>query len=169
MNNPTGQIPEQGEGVDPSEVADTRTIEQKLEDWAHDLAHSRVFNGAAPVCREAAALIADLRQTCADQGAAYMALAERLRASSEGEARFAAAVAAEVARARAKFPGADHMYGALAEEVGEVAKSLLEEHDRGDLRAECVQVAAMAQRLAEEGDNDYPASLPASEGEGETS
>lgn len=98
MNNPTGQIPEQGEGDDPSEVADTRTIEQKLEDWAHDLAHSRVFNGAAPVCREAAALIADLRQTCADQGAAYHALAERLAERSNRDFVACTAAGAEGVR-----------------------------------------------------------------------
>lgn len=112
----------------------------------------------------------ELKQAAQEAGAANLyAGATAIRflepAPEQGEVRFAAAVAAEVARARAKFPGADHMYGALAEEVGEVAKSLLEEHDRDDLRAECVQVAAMAQRLAEEGDNDYPASLPTPEGE----
>lgn len=84
--------------VDPSEVADTRTIEQKLEDWAHDLAHSRVFNGAAPVCREAAALIADLRQTCADQGAAYHALAERLAERSNRDFVACTAAGAEGVR-----------------------------------------------------------------------
>lgn len=59
----------------------------------------------------------------------------------------------EVARARAKFPGNAHQYAALAEEVGEVARALLEGSD--NLREECVQVAAMAMRLAEEGDGDF--------------
>ncbi len=66
---------------------------------------------------------------------------------------FLAEVEAEIYRARAKFPGNEHMYVALAEEVGEVANALLEGSE--GLRAECVQVAAMAMRLAEEGDADF--------------
>lgn len=67
---------------------------------------------------------------------------------------FLADVQREVESARAKFPGNGYMYLALAEEVGEVAKALLERDD--GLYAECVQVAAMAMRLAEEGDSDSP-------------
>lgn len=68
---------------------------------------------------------------------------------------FLKAVEREVARARAAWPRNAHMYAALAEEVGEVARALLEGQGPDALRAECVQVAAMAMRLAEEGDADF--------------
>jgi len=89
-------------------------------------------------------------------------------------ARFFNDVADEVARARAKFPDNKHMMGAFHEEVGEVAKAMLErdyqsagEHLYPDLESphnlsldeevykECVQAAAMALRVATEGDPDY--------------
>lgn len=61
----------------------------------------------------------------------------------------------EVERARAKFPGRGHLTAALMEEVGEVAKALLEGEPVESLRAECVQVACVAIRIAEEGDEDF--------------
>lgn len=64
---------------------------------------------------------------------------------------FLSEVRAEVISARKKFPDPDALLAALTEEVGEVAKAMLDEH-WGRVRAECVQVAAMALRLAEEGD-----------------
>ncbi len=57
----------------------------------------------------------------------------------------------EVARARTKFPQPDGLLAALSEEAGEVAKAMLDEHWQ-NVRKECVQLAAMAFRLAEEGD-----------------
>lgn len=87
-------------------------------------------------------------------------IAAELRAR---ESRFHEAVAAEVARARAKFPGNRHQYVALAEEVGEVAKALIESESPEAIYAECVQVAAMAQRVAEDGDDDFPDYEPADE------
>ena len=60
-------------------------------------------------------------------------------------------VAREVERARAKFPRPDGLLAALTEEVGEVARALLDK-TWSEVYAECVQVAAMAQRLAEERD-----------------
>jgi hypothetical protein len=64
---------------------------------------------------------------------------------------FVEAVAAELARARAKFPGSEAANAALVEEVGEVSKALM--YEPWDfLVKEAVQVAAMAQRLAVEGD-----------------
>jgi len=59
---------------------------------------------------------------------------------------------AEVARARAKFPQPNPTYIALCEEVGEVAKALLEKRSYAEIRAEAIQVAAMAVRLIQEGD-----------------
>lgn len=57
----------------------------------------------------------------------------------------------EVGRAREKFPDADMTNAALVEEVGELSKALMyEPWDR--VVAEAVQVAAMACRIALEGD-----------------
>lgn len=72
----------------------------------------------------------------------------------------------EVARAREKFPDATHALAALQEEVGELANALIE-LQRGNaacaadgadaVRAEAIQVAAMAVRIIEEGDPEFPA------------
>lgn len=64
----------------------------------------------------------------------------------------------EVAFARSKYPSNDVLFAALVEEVGEVAKALQDE-TRERLVAELVQVAAMALRLATEGDPAYARSL----------
>lgn len=64
---------------------------------------------------------------------------------------FLAEVRAEVARARSKFPGNDLTTIALTEEVGELAKALLDESP-SRVRSEAVQVAAMAVRVAIDGD-----------------
>jgi hypothetical protein len=66
-------------------------------------------------------------------------------------------VAAEVHRAIVKFPQPNPTLAALTEEVGEVAKALLhlregKAHSWGDVYDEAVQVAAMALRIAVEGD-----------------
>jgi NTP pyrophosphatase (non-canonical NTP hydrolase) len=60
-------------------------------------------------------------------------------------------VAREVESARSKFPRPDGLLAALTEEVGEVARALLDK-PWSEVYAEAVQVAAMAQRLAQEGD-----------------
>lgn len=64
---------------------------------------------------------------------------------------FLAEVAAEVGRARTKFPSPAGSMVALMEEVGELARAMLDE-PAARVRAEAVQVAAMAMRVAEEGD-----------------
>ncbi|HET7163061.1 MAG TPA: hypothetical protein VFI32_10375 [Rhodanobacteraceae bacterium] len=65
--------------------------------------------------------------------------------------QFLAEVRAECARARAKFPNNDLTMIALTEEVGELAKALLDESpDR--VRLEAIQVACMAARVAVDGD-----------------
>lgn len=87
-------------------------------------------------------LIADLRERIADRDAEI----ERLRVGG-----FLSEVAAEVDRARAKFPSPAGSMVALMEEVGELARAMLDEPD-ARVRAEAVQVAAMAMRVAEEGD-----------------
>lgn len=74
----------------------------------------------------------------------------------------------ELVAARTKFPDNVHQFDALVEEVGEVAKGLME-HDRGlgtttlQVLRECVQVASMAVRVAVEGDADYVYAFPAVE------
>lgn len=79
-------------------------------------------------------------------------------------ANFLAGVAAEVARAISLFPGPNPNLAALTEEVGELAKAVLDaraEQQRNgaidpaywqDINDEAMQVAAMACRIACEGD-----------------
>lgn len=64
---------------------------------------------------------------------------------------FLSDVSAEVLRAREKFPDASKSMTALTEEVGELAKALLDESDKR-VYEEAVQVAVMALRVATEGD-----------------
>lgn len=63
-------------------------------------------------------------------------------------------IAAELARARAKFPGKNVTLAALMEEVGELAKATFEE-PRAAVRKEAVQVAVMAIRMILDGDETY--------------
>ncbi|HET6330576.1 MAG TPA: hypothetical protein VFF76_07295 [Holophagaceae bacterium] len=67
------------------------------------------------------------------------------------------ALSAELAAARAKFPDPSFLTLALAEESGEAVKAALDfrqgkTESPDDLRRECIQAAAMAIRLLEEGD-----------------
>lgn len=75
------------------------------------------------------------------------------------EADFFADVLAELTRARTKFPENKHNLAALIEESGEVANALLSvDYELGtdaDVWNECVQTAAMALRVAVEGDPDF--------------
>lgn len=57
----------------------------------------------------------------------------------------------EVFKARKKFPSSEGSMTALTEEVGELAKALLDE-GWSRVQAEAIQVAAMACRVAIEGD-----------------
>ena len=66
-------------------------------------------------------------------------------------ARFAAEMLAETLRAQARFPAPNPSLAALTEEVGELAKAILDEPSE-NVYAEAVQVAAMAARCAIEGD-----------------
>lgn len=65
---------------------------------------------------------------------------------------FSADMISEIGKARAKFPGDRLTMMALVEEVGELAKAMLDEPAQRVYR-EAVQVAAMAARLAIEGDS----------------
>ena len=60
----------------------------------------------------------------------------------------------EIERARAKFPGNDHLTAALTEEVGETAQAYLQGR-YADARAEAIQVACVAWRIVEEGDAEF--------------
>ena len=71
---------------------------------------------------------------------------------------FLNALCAEIEMARFKFPDRITM-AVLVEEVGEVAKALQEEC-REAVYFECVQVAAMAMRMATEGCKEYERSWP---------
>lgn len=66
---------------------------------------------------------------------------------------------AEIDRARHKFPDTTFLLAALMEEVGELAQALID-HSKGkqppeNVYAEAIQVAAMAIRIAEEGDPSF--------------
>ena len=77
----------------------------------------------------------------------------------ESDIEFVELLLDEVAFARGKYPSNTVLFAALVEEVGEVAKALQDE-TRDRLVAELVQVAAMALRLAVEGDPAYEKSIP---------
>lgn len=66
-----------------------------------------------------------------------------------------AALSDEVKRTRAKFPGNRFMLAALTEEVGEVARALLQRKGSAEVRREAIQVAAVALRIVEEGDASF--------------
>ena len=76
----------------------------------------------------------------------------------------------ELKAAREVFSGNTHMLCALVEEVGEVAKAIME-HDRKEgtsvqqVLREAVQVASMAIRLAVEGDENFLYEFPIVEDE----
>jgi hypothetical protein len=72
------------------------------------------------------------------------------------EDEFMAAVRAELARARAKFPGRRLMALAMVEEAGELTKALLDE-PRASVVKEAIQTAVMAARVALDGDESVDA------------
>lgn len=65
--------------------------------------------------------------------------------------RFVVQILSELEFARGKFPSSDGVMTALTEEVGEVAKALMNEPMR-NVYEEAVQVATIACRIATEGD-----------------
>jgi NTP pyrophosphatase (non-canonical NTP hydrolase) len=76
----------------------------------------------------------------------------------------------ELVAAREAFPGKTHMLCATMEEVGELAQAMMQ-HDRHEgtsaqeILREAVQVAAMAIRIAVEGDDNFLYEFPAVEDE----
>jgi NTP pyrophosphatase (non-canonical NTP hydrolase) len=65
------------------------------------------------------------------------------------------AIKAEVTRARLKFPGNRFLLAALTEEVGELARALLQRRPREEWEREAIQVACVAVRIIEEGDATF--------------
>jgi len=61
----------------------------------------------------------------------------------------------EISRARKKHPGNAHLLVALMEEVGELAKSHLENESPERIWSEAKQVACVAARIAVESDRDF--------------
>jgi hypothetical protein len=61
----------------------------------------------------------------------------------------------EVRRAREKFPGNRLLLAALTEEVGELAKAMLQDRPKDEIRREAIQVCAVAVRILEEGDASF--------------
>jgi len=76
----------------------------------------------------------------------------------------------EVGSARAKFPSNKHITLAMAEEAGELVKSIMNSKQKpsitsdNDVYLEAVQAAAMALRVGVEGDPDFPYKCPLTEG-----
>jgi NTP pyrophosphatase (non-canonical NTP hydrolase) len=64
------------------------------------------------------------------------------------------AIQQELKNAREKFPNSTLSMNALVEEVGELAKALMDE-SASNVRAEAIQVAVMAIRVSEEGDSSF--------------
>ena len=62
---------------------------------------------------------------------------------------------AEVRRARGKFPGNRFLLAALTEEVGELARALLQRQGEAQVQREALQVACVALRILEEGDASF--------------
>jgi hypothetical protein len=72
------------------------------------------------------------------------------------EGLFLADVETELARARRLFPGAPVTYIAMGEEVGKLARALMDESGQ-QVWKEAVQVAVMAARVAIDGDGSLDA------------
>lgn len=64
-------------------------------------------------------------------------------------------LAEEMVRAREKFPANALLLAALAEEMGELAKALLQREGSDRVRKEALQVACVAMRIYEEGDATF--------------
>lgn len=71
------------------------------------------------------------------------------------EALTLSAITAETLRARIKHPGRKHLLAALTEEVGELAQAILQDKPREAIEREAIQVAAVAVRIIEEGDEAF--------------
>jgi hypothetical protein len=91
-------------------------------------------------------------------------LSAPISAAERADYCFLTRVIDEARRARRKFPAPNTTFAATVEEMGEVGTALMDLQKGRDTREhfveECVQLAAMALRMAVEGDPTFPASLP---------
>ena len=71
------------------------------------------------------------------------------------EAVSSGALMKEVRGSRTKFPANRLLLAALTEEVGELAKALLQRKPREEIEREALQAAAVAMRIYEEGDATF--------------
>ncbi|MBS7810503.1 hypothetical protein [Roseococcus pinisoli] len=110
-----------------------------------DAARLAALQALTPPPDLGAALATALEQA---RGEAYAAAPD----ASDPTERFIRDMAAELRRARAKFPGDRIMTIALAEEFGELCKAMLEESAEAVWK-EAVQTAVMAARVAIDGDS----------------
>ncbi len=73
-------------------------------------------------------------------------------------------VSLELSKARAKFPSNRHLLHAFTEEAGEVTKAFLDSNqgkaDEVQIIRELIQTIAMAVRLLQESDPDFPVLKP---------
>jgi Thymidylate synthase complementing protein len=88
-------------------------------------------------------------------GESVAPLPESYKSRGSEDARFSREVAQEVSRARRKFPSSNLSLAALCEETGELAQCLLQSQPPARIFAEATQCAAMAQRIAVEGDPSF--------------
>ena len=65
------------------------------------------------------------------------------------------ALEAECVRARTKHPGRRHLLAAATEELGELAQAMLQRKPPEAIRMEALQVAVVALRIYEEGDEAF--------------
>src|SRR5690606_29234745 len=87
----------------------------------------------------------------------YASPAAALRSEAQGDAEaLVQEILAELRRARRKYPDNNVMTLALVEEVGELAKALIDE-SRERVREEAIQVAVMAMRVVLDGDRTLDA------------
>lgn len=89
---------------------------------------------------------------------------DEIDALYEADIKFMFDVKSEVVKARSRFTN-DDLAHAMTEEFGEVIKALLDQKQKdkctsAEIYKECVQAAAMAMRLALEGDPCFPKYQP---------
>lgn len=95
------------------------------------------------------------KETTIDWIDCLLADAEQAPAAVAETAETLVELQAEVERARHKFPDNRHLLAALTEEIGELARAYLDAEGPDRVRAEAIQVACVALRIAEEGDSAF--------------
>lgn len=143
-NNPPPSAPVAQEPV----ATDIEDLIERVLDAQQDIDLEANMHMSQSLC-DAAALLDDV-ETALRRLAAPVAAQPSVQ--NNHTQRFMVDVAAELDRARAKFPGDRIMTIALAEEFGELAKAMLDEPG-ANVWKEAVQTAVMAARVAIDGDS----------------